>query len=109
MDEKDLESRILKIEEYIKCCEKNKDQQWRDSFIKKLDDVKNDIKSEIKDQSKKGRRNAGFIYLMNIGLVAIVFSSNFEGFNLTISQALMILIVGLVAFLFSWILWNRLT
>jgi hypothetical protein len=57
MDENDLESRIVKIEEYIKCCERTKGQQWKETFIVKLDDVKNDLKSEIKNNTLNTNKN----------------------------------------------------
>jgi len=45
----DLENRLTKIEEYIRCSEKTKEQQWRNGVDKKLEN----IKAEIKEQSEK--------------------------------------------------------
>jgi hypothetical protein len=88
MDEKEIESRLSKIEEYIRCCEKTKDQQWKDALNKKLDDICGDIKSETRTQisnslsETKGlfersrkRAYASGVYLGGTSMIAVGFAN----------------------------------
>ena len=110
MDEKDLESRVSKIEEHIKYCEKTKDKQWKDDFITKLDGVKDGIGVELQKQNKKNTRNSQLIAFGNLGVVSVVFASHVQGFVLTPTEALAFLIGGALLYFISWsyIPWEKL-
>src|SRR4030067_3171666 len=98
IDEKridNLEKKITKIEEYIKCCEQSK-------LHEKLESIKGDIILEIKKQNKSSAKNSQLIAVMNIGIVAVVFSSRFQGFNLTTGWALALFIIGIGAYIYCW-------
>lgn len=47
-----FENRVTKIEEYIKCSEKTKEQQWKIDIDKKLEEIGGNIKSINERQIK---------------------------------------------------------
>ncbi|MGD0779714.1 MAG: hypothetical protein ABR954_02880 [Dehalococcoidales bacterium] len=116
MVEKDLEIRITKIEEQLRCYEKLKDEKQKDYYIKKLEDVtqeikslkeeintgKGEIKTEILAQNDKSRNITKLFAFGNLGVVSVVFASRIEGFTITTLEAWFFLIAGALMFFYSW-------
>lgn len=101
---KNLENRQTKIEEYIKCSEEVKEQQWKDAIDEKL----RDIKAGIKEQGKKSKKIADITVAMGSGLVLIVFAGNFAIFSPNPYLGYAFLAVGSIVVIGSLVCWCRL-
>lgn len=66
MTEKDLEKRLTKIEEYITCCEKTKEDEWKCQVVGRLYKIEEKIES-----IEKRQRNAAWHWIFGFGVSAM--------------------------------------
>jgi hypothetical protein len=122
MDKNDFENRLSKIEEHIKCFEKNKDQKWKEDINKKLDNIINDIKSEIKalinqsdkEHSKRAMVSDGRTLLAaGLPILAIGFAQwlngiiNIENYKIINAAEFYTWVIGLIVVILGFRIINR--
>lgn len=69
----DLEKRVTKIEEDIRCNKEAKEQQWKNNLNKKLENIEDMVKT-VDIRLQQGQKTAKGQWIYNASLTAVIFA-----------------------------------
>jgi hypothetical protein len=90
-----LESRVKKIEDYIECSEKTKEQEWKECICKTLEEIRRSVNSINERQTR-----ARWPWIANLGLTAMIVGTTWaiatKALVPDLGLALLLIFIGLV-------------